>query len=619
MLDYSFKLTTGIQGLTGISELFQPKELEALEIKASFENGAAQPNITATEISLINEGAEAVNAYIDGGINNATRGIFEGIPYEILLMSDQPPYNAFKGHLDLLSIKRKCDEVKVKLVSDDDLGKFSKRCQANTFGYLHDACNLFPINTLTSVPYVINYIPDGIQLIMIGISLYLISKETNETIPKLVTQITITAASFTPTITVPPSPVLATIIIESIRAALLIVYCVMIIIAIVKLIDALFDEIYSVKRWYRACKISMLLSKACYYLGGYSFQSSLFTTPNALFKDMVFLPAKTAKGTITENDSHLHEIANTGLIYGHTIIDDTGVPNSLGYGYTVYEMFELCMKMFNAKLMLKNGIVYLEPLTNIAFWGFNSTYTMPDIEVLEKSYNTDELNPNYILKFSYDTMDRNTIDNFTGTNYERITSPISINDKKNLDFGGLNEINFNVGLATRKDSTSVVEDILSGLASIVDSVLGLLGGSSSFVSGFTDRIGVMNISEHFGWSPKVLLMTSDKKISPFNRTYLSAKFLYQNYHFNNSFVANGYGGQYEIYKDVIIPFCFHDFLLTIQCGYFNVNETQPDGSVIIRQGKFDEFTWNFTQMYAKASYRIQKPYTQNLTEIFIEP
>ncbi len=603
MIDYAFKLN-GIQ-----SELFQPKELETLEIKASFENGSAQPNITVTEISLINEGAKAINDYIDGGINNATRGIFEGLPYEILLLSDQPPYNAFKGHLDLLNIKRKCDEVKVKLISDDDLGKFSERCQANTFGYL-ESLGLFPANILTPVPYVINYIPDGMQLIMIGISLFLISKELSETIPKIPEYISDVILAATPTVGLGVTVDVGNIIICSIKLALLIAYCVMIVIAIKKLIEQLFSEIYSIKRWYRACRIKTLLTVACNYLG-YSFQSSIFDYPSK-FENLVFLPQKTTKGTITENDSHSN-------LFSHTIIDDTGAPNSLGYGYTIYEMFELCMKMFNAKIMIKNGVVYLESLVNTAFWGVNSSYTLPDIEILEKEYNTSELNPNYILKFNYDATDRNTIDNFTGTNYERITSPISINDKTHLNFGGLNEINFNVGLATRKDSTSVVEDILSGLASIVDSVLGLLGGSSSFVSGFIDRIGVMNVSEHFGWQPKVLLMTDDKKVSQFNRTYLSAKFLYQNYHFINSFVANGFGGQYELYKDVTIPFCLHDFLKTITCGYFTVNETQLDGTVIIRQGKFDEFVWNFTQMYAKASYRIQKKYTGNLKEIFIEP
>jgi len=180
----------------------------------------------------------------------------------------------------------------------------------------------------------------------------------------------------------------------------------------------------------------------------------------------------------------------------------------------------------------------------------------------------------------------------------------------NLDFGGLNEINFNVGLATRKDRTSIVEDILGGLATVVDGILSLFGGSSSFVNGFTDRIGIMNVSEHAGWSPKVLLI-ENKKIPTYNRTYVSAKFLYQYFHYINSFVANGFGGQYEIYKDVVIPFCFHDFLQTIDCGYF----TTTNGE----QGKFDEFVWNFIQMYAKASYRIRKKYTGNLCESFIEP
>ena len=592
MIDYSFKLN----GIT--DEKFQPKELEALEIKASFENISVQPNITATEITLINEGSTEVNNYIDGGQTGATRGIFEGIPYEILLLSENPPYNAFKGYLDLLAIKRYCDEVKVKLVSDDDLSKFSERCQATTFGYL-ESIGLFPKTILTPVPYVINYIPDGIQLLMVGISLYLISKELHETVPKIPEHISAVVIAATPVI--PLGIDVGNVIIQSIKLALLLVYTVMIALALIKLIDTLFSEIYSIKRWYRACKIKTLLDVACTHLG-YTFSSSIFNS--APFNDMVLLPQKTAKGTITENDSHMS-------IFSHTIVDDSGVPNSLGYGYTVYELFEFCMNYFNAKILIKNGIVNLEPKTNTVFWQQNSTYVLPDTEVLSKEYNTSELNPNYVIKFGYDTQDMNTVDNFTGTNYERITSPISINDKKHLNFGGLKEVDLKFGLATRKDSVNILEGLLEGLATVVDAVTGILGVHSSFVNGFTDRIGCLQVSEHFGWAPKVLLMDSNKKVSQFNRTYVSAKFAYQNYHSIDSFVANNYSGQYELYNDIIIPFCFHDFLQTISSGLF----TTVNGE----QGKFDEINWNFSQNFAKVSYRIKKTYTKNLQEIFIEP
>jgi len=264
----------------------------------------------------------------------------------------------------------------------------------------------------------------------------------------------------------------------------------------------------------------------------------------------------------------------------------------------------------NAKILIKNNIVYLESLTNKAFWEKQSSYVMPEIEVLTKSYNTDELNPNYIIKYNYDISDMNTIDNFIGNNYERICKPIAINDVKHLKFGGLKEISLNVCRATRKDETSDFEDLLSGLAKIVDKVIKFFGGSSKYLQAFQDRIGSMNVSQHFGWSAKVLLLESGK-IPMNNEVVLSAKYLYDNFHKINSFVENNYGGQYEIYEDITIPFCFHDFLKTIENSYF----TDAYGN----KGKFDKITWNFTQQYAKVSYRIQKPYTKNLTEIFIEP
>ena len=592
MKDYKFKLN-GIQ-----SEAHQPKELESLEIKATFDNLSFQPNITATEITFINESAKLINDYIDNGLNTNGVGIFEGIPYEISLIGDTGQYEAFKGYIDLLGIKRNCDEVSVKLVSENDLNKFSERSQALTFGYL-ESLGLFPKSVLTPVPYCVNYIPDGMQLIVISISLYLITKELVETVPKIPEHTTAVILAATPSIPIPSINV-GNLIIQSIKLALLLVYAVMICLAIIKLIDSLFSELYSVKRWFRACKVEKLLSVACNHLG-YTFSSSIFLTEP--FKDLVFLPQKTAKGTITENDSHQS-------LFSHTIIDDTGVPNSLSSGYTLYEILELCMNMFNAKILIKDSTVYLEPKTNKTFWELQSSYVLPNIEVLQREYNTNELNPNYIIKFATDVQDLNTIDNFTGTNYERITSPIKTNNSKYLNFGGLTEIDLKVGLGTRKETINPIEALLSGLATIVDKTIGILGLNSNYINSFIDRKGILQVSEHFGWKPKVLLI-KDKKLYPTNRTYLSAKYLYNTYHYINSFVANDWGGQYEMYKDIIIPFCFHDFLKVINCGTFVTDKGE--------KGMFDELLWTFTEDYAKVSYRIQKPYTKNLKEIFIEP
>lgn len=574
--------------LNGIaSELYQPKELEALEVVADFEN-SVQPAITANELTFINEAAEYINNYIDNAVNGGSAGIFEGLPFEIQIQGSTN-IDIFKGYLDLLQIDRKCDEVKVKLVSEDSLEKFNERCQATTFGYL-ESIGLIPQSIQVSVPYVVNYIPDGLQIIMIEVSLYLMAKELYETVPKIQAQTTAVITAATPTIGVPPSINISGIIIEAARLALLLVYTVLIIIAIKKLIQELITQIYSVKRYHKGVKVKELLMVACQYLG-YTFSSSIFAT-GQIFDKLVFLPYKTKKGNIAQSNS------------------DSGVPNSGGYGYTVFEIFELVANMFNAKRLIKGNTIYLESKANLSFWQLNSTYILPNIEVLNKSYNTDELYPNLYIRFDYDIADMNTIDNFKGTNYERITSPIIVNNKKHLNFGGLREVSLNVCLATRKDSVNTVESLLQTLAGIVDGLTSALGFNSNFVNSFQDRIGSMQVSQHFGWQPKVLLFENGK-VSTSNRTFLSAKSLYHTFYEVDSFVANNYGGQYELYKDVIIPFCLHDFLQIINNSHFQTSNGL--------WGKFDLVHWNFTQGYAKVNYRIQKPYTTNVQEIYIEP
>jgi hypothetical protein len=583
MIDYRFYLN-GI-----CDEKYQPKDLESLEVVADFAGDSIQPRITSKELTLVGDAASKVNEYIDGGVNGITRGIFEGIPYNIQLLSETPPYDLFKGYIDLLKIKRKCDEIETTLVSEDDLIKFSERCQATTFGFLQSV-GYFQNSWLVGVPYVINYIPDSVQLIMTGISLFLMAKEMYETIPKLPQYIVDVVLAAIPAVGLGVTINIGNIVICVIKLILLIVYIVLVVIAIIKLIDLLIQEIYSIKRYHKGCYISVLLTQACSYLG-YSFSSSIFAS-GSVFERLVFLPVKTKKGELSA-----------------TITDD-GVPNSLGYGYTVYEMFELAKTMFKAKICIKNNTVYLEPKVNLSFWQQFGTYILPDVEVLKNEYNTDELYPNYIIKFNYDIVDRNTIDNFTGTNYERITQPSAINNPKHLNFGGLQDVTINACLPTRKDSQSGFESVLEDIASVADSLISLFGANSSFISGFMNRVGSLNISEHFGWEQKLILLDSGLKLPSDHRTYLSAKYLYNNYHYIDSFVANNYGGQYKLYKDITIPFCFHDFLKTIECSYF----TTIDG----KSGKIEKFTWNFTQGYAKVDYRIQEPYTKNLQEIFIE-
>ncbi|MHC4336283.1 MAG: hypothetical protein ACYSUV_21420, partial [Planctomycetota bacterium] len=88
--------------------------------------------------------------------------------------------------------------------------------------------------------------------------------------------------------------------------------------------------------------------------------------------------------------------------------------------------------MFSAQLTVIGNTVHQEPLINDSFWLSLSTYQLPDVENEVKLYNTKDLDGRYIVSFDTDLSDEWTIINFIGTNFEIVTQPTVINDKKKV-------------------------------------------------------------------------------------------------------------------------------------------------------------------------------------------
>ena len=91
----------------------------------------------------------------------------------------------------------------------------------------------------------------------------------------------------------------------------------------------------------------------------------------------------------------------------------------------------------------------------------------------------------------------------------------------------------------------------------------------------------------------------------------SAKVLYNKYHIQKSFVGNNFvdANQYEIYEGVRIPFGFTDFLTLIDNSYFWY-DNQP--------AQVNKIQWNVSNDYAVVDFKVQRVYTKNLQETFVE-
>jgi hypothetical protein len=137
-----------------------------------------------------------------------------------------------------------------------------------------------------------------------------------------------------------------------------------------------------------------------------------------------------------------------------------------------------------------------------------------------------------------------------------------------------------------------------------------------------NRIGMMKLETDLFTVRKLFLMDKGSeaklnKVSPYNSTTVSAKYLYENFHKANvSFLPSPgrpNGNQYIIKQFDNVPFIFDDFLKVKN----NNTIFAPDGSPAL----VDDGEWNPRDETASLKVRISKLYipSTEIKETYIEP
>ena len=165
-------------------------------------------------------------------------------------------------------------------------------------------------------------------------------------------------------------------------------------------------------------------------------------------------------------------------------------------------------------------------------------------------------------------------------------------------------------LGLRKNKLTRIEEALKGLAKVIDGLTGFFGGGTNFASQIENRKGSLLTSSHFFTIPKIVVM-SGSKLAQDQRGLLSARRLWDELHFINSFVeVNGVHNQYYRYLGVKVPFCLGDFVDLVN----NNNCKTIDGE----RAKIESLKWRVWDNTAIIDYRVKKKYTNNLSIKYIE-
>ena len=235
-----------------------PRNLPEIGVISDFTD---RPNELALNVDTIILPREA-KIIIDNHLQ--AQGPFEGLPYTVTMNGGI----TLEYYIDFLeNAIFRSHEIEVKIKRRKGKDQFFENADGLTFELMR---NKGVVLTLIDVPYLI--IKDNaVEIaIPIAISLYVMTKELIQAVSDLATATGNLIQAVTPNATVPPLPPLGSIISLVVTDIAQIIYTAVVLVAVIKLAQQLFDLIFPKIRYYKGAKVKELISKGCQYLG-YSF------------------------------------------------------------------------------------------------------------------------------------------------------------------------------------------------------------------------------------------------------------------------------------------------------------------------------------------------------------
>ncbi len=578
-------------------ELEAPIEWEDVKVLATFDNENNQANITTDRWTFIGNAKDEIINF------RKANGVFQGPCFDIFASDDDGAFQLFEGFLDYT---KDYEEIDFKSANFEDPNKVMIGAQKLAgLNSLDDLINgttigkmlqdkVFTDSDYVDIEWVAEKKFDFLQFAIASVTLYLMVKEGLEASFRLADQI----ASFIGFVTGggltgPIGAVAYQVIILGAQ----IIYTGLIIAQIIALTQDLINTLIAPKRTHKGIYLRTLMEK------GFESFGYTFVSPISDLDKYAYLPTLPLAGSDFTNP-----------ILNRVKVITEGVPSVRDYGYLYSECVELCLSLFNARLSVVDGLdgkeVHLRTIDD-PWWIKQSNLDIIDDKLIESvKLNTEDLSKNVFLKFIDDRADDWTVDNYTGTSYEVITNVESIKDPRKVTIKGIDEEVFPVALGNDKDGFSLLEETLLALFSAIDGTINLLGGNSNLSSLITNRLGLLKISSEVHTVPKLLYLINGR-IPEDHRNFLSAKYLYNNYHNEKSFIANNFKKQRVLFNSEKVPFRFRDFKQLINNNYF----ITPSGM----SGKITKCEWSIGADFAVVDGWFQKIYDTNLIETTNEP
>lgn len=571
--------------------LVNPRDFDQAKIIMDWTGKKEAANITINSIKLVGAEGSALRDRILSGLTGGV-GFFEGEPYRIEIGELGNSFG-FDGYLDFASGVDFIDECEVECQLKREQGTDWINEVADGFSYRYlESIGVITKNDFFGVPYVINYIPDGPQLILLSLATYQLTRAAIDTARNIANQTGDVIDAAILVLGVPPGLDIGNLIQSILALAANIAYAILLIIALVELVEKLIEELMPPKRYHLGMPIRLLFQRACDHLN-LNLSSSLLDSLDTGTNKWVVIPSKGHRGGEKPTGAD-----NTWK--------ETGVPSQQDPLDTFGGVIRTFKRMFNADFQIQNGTFIFERrdyFEKTSGYVIPDTFTNQDALYDVNGFNSDEIKANYNINWAFDTQDQNTLDNQIGRIFQATLSPKVTNNAKLTNLTGLEEVAIPICLAVRKNELTQIEEVIKSLASALDALAGQLGNPQSLSGKINSRIGAMHTSSHFSTIPKMVVM-SGSQVQKDQRNIVAASKLWDDYHYINSFKPiNGKHNQYWIYREQKIPFCFEDFVTIL-----DNNQVETAAGEI---AEIESLEWNVWDNFATINYRVNRLYDNN--------
>lgn len=567
-----------------------PLEAFDLKVTTNYENDNIQASSTEIDdLTIYGDGVDIVNTWVNTG------KYYKGIPLNISTVNDTGQRSTFNGYINLPKKHEIFQDgtLKVGVSKRNDLTNLNDRLASITWALLDDNGEVTQ-SDYVKIDYVVEKSDNSLELLITTLTLFIMTKELIESIKSTIDNINKITTGSIPTVGVPPSITIGAIIYATLSVILQLLYISLILIAIINMANRLFDLIIQPKRQHRVLNYRRGMQILARHLG------LNFVSPISELDYYHYLPSN---------------IEVDGIDLGIGTINVTrgvskGIPKANDYGYTGLEFTSLLLTQFEAKIAVVGSDLVMRA-KNDPYWTTQSTYVLPDIDVLSYENNAKDIVFSTLIKYETDAIaDEYTLSNFLGTNYQVLVNDSNVSQGADDNFIKKHEtINFNLALGTRKDKLNPLEKTLKTLGGFIDALTFIFGGGTSLAQRVQTRIGALKVGTNNHNKAKCLYLVGGQ-IPTNHRNFTSAKYLYHKYINDRSFVLNNFGKQKNIYRVSNIPFGMNDYLQTVDNSYIRTSNND------VAKITFSE--WNILNDTNEIVYEKKNVYAPNLSEYYIE-